>query len=380
MLSVPDLNPIKFNRLALHTKNYYYKMKVHQQESIDCMPILDQRKTHLREIIIRFAGITVISLISVFFDFGYSQADSQFVKAFLVSFIRTALIWNGSMIIIHFAVTRFQVFKETFKLLTFQILALCAFVLLVELGEIYTVENYLKIALTYSEKRTLVIGSLLITFMISSIYASVAFFLQWKENLLRTQALEKANLEARYDTLRKQVNPHFLFNSLNTLLMLVNDNPVASKYVESISEIMRYMLQWQDKEAVLLRDELKIARDYVFIQQSRFGDKLQVVFDVPEKYYHYAIPPLALQMLLENAIKHNVVSKDDPLKVKVYMQDSLFIVIENTLKAKIDKDPSTGVGLDNIRNRYIHLTGKDIIVKQENGKFVVMLPLFEKSI
>lgn len=355
-------------------------MKELDQENFSCMPVVAQRKTQWREITIRFAGITIISFISVFLDFGYSQSDSGFLKAFLVSFIRTALIWNGSMIIIQYAVHRFPVFKETVKLIAFQIIALCVFVLLVELGEIYTVEIYLKIALSYSEKRTLIIGSLLITFMISSIYASVAFFLEWKENLLRTQALEKANLEARYDTLRNQVNPHFLFNSLNTLLMLVNENPVASKYVESISEIMRYMLQSQDKEAVLLRDELKIARDYIFIQQSRFGDKLQVEFDVPEKYYHNAIPPLALQMLLENAIKHNVVSKEDPLKVRVYMQDSLFIVIENTMKAKIDKDPSTGVGLENIRNRYIHLTGKDIIVKQENGKFVVMLPLFEKSI
>jgi LytS/YehU family sensor histidine kinase len=283
------------------------------------------------------------------------------------------------MIIIQYAVHRFPVFKETFKLISFQIIALCAFVLLVELGEIYAVENYLKIAMSDTEKRTLIIGSLLITFMISSIYASVAFFIEWKENLLRTQALEKANLEARYDTLRNQVNPHFLFNSLNTLLMLVNDNPVASKYVESISEIMRYMLQSRDKEAVLLRDELKIASDYVFVQQSRFGDKLQVEFDVPEKFYHYAIPPLALQMLLENAIKHNVVSKDNPLHVKVYIAENLFIVIENSVKAKIDKDPSTGVGLENIRNRYIHLTGKDILVKQENGRFVVMLPLFEKS-
>lgn len=355
-------------------------MKDLDQENFSCMPIVDQRKTKWREFIIRFAGITLISLVSVFVDFGYTQSDTDFTKAFLVSFIRTALIWNGSMIIIQYAVQRFPVFKETAKLIAFQIIVLCVFVLLVELGEIYTVENYLKIAMSYTEKRTLIIGSLLITFMISSIYASVAFFLEWKANLLRTQALEKANLEARYDTLRNQVNPHFLFNSLNTLLMLVDENPVASKYVESISEIMRYMLQSQDKEAVLLRDELKIARDYVFIQQSRFGDKLQVEFDVPEKFYHYAIPPLALQMLLENAIKHNVVSKEDPLKVRVYMHDSLFIVIENTMKAKIDKDPSTGVGLDNIRNRYIHLTGKDIIVKQENGKFVVMLPLFEKSI
>jgi two-component system, LytTR family, sensor kinase len=355
-------------------------MKANQQETIDCIPVLDQSKTHWREIIIRVVGITIISLISVFVDFGYSQGDAQFTKAFIVSLIRTALIWNGSMIIIQFAVNRFPVFKETGKLIAFQIIALCVFVLAVELLEIYTAENYLKVSMSYTEKRTLIIGSLLITFMISSIYASIAFFIQWKENLIRTQALEKANLEARYDTLRNQVNPHFLFNSLNTLLMLVNDNPIASKYVESISEIMRYMLQSRDKEVVLLRDELKIARDYVFVQQSRFGTKLNVVFDVPEKHFHYAIPPLALQMLLENAIKHNVVSKEDPLSVNVYVNENNFLVIENTMKAKIDKDPSTGVGISNINARYLHLSGKSIVVKQENGRFVVMLPLFEKPI
>jgi sensor histidine kinase YesM len=355
-------------------------MKDLQQESINCSPIVETNRNFRREFIIRFVGITFVSAISVFFDFGYDQAVSGFLKAFLVSLIRTALLWNGSMFIIQYAISRFSLFKETAKLIVFQVFGLSIFVVLVELGEIYAVENFLKIPLTQSEKTTLIIGALLITFMISSIYASVAFFIQWKENLLRTQALEKANLEARYDTLRNQVNPHFLFNSLNTLLMLVNDNPVASRYVESISEIMRYMLQSRDKEAVLLRDELKIARDYVFIQQSRFGDKLQVDFDVPEKFFHYAIPPLALQMLLENALKHNVVSKDDPLFVKVYTSENVYIVIENTIKAKLDKDASTGVGLDNIRNRYLHLTGKNIVVKQENGKFVVMLPLFEKSI
>jgi LytS/YehU family sensor histidine kinase len=85
-------------------------------------------------------------------------------------------------------------------------------------------------------------------------------------------------------------------------------------------------------------------------------------------------------MLLENALKHNVVSKEDPLFVKVYTLENLYIVIENTIKTRIDKDSSTGVGLDNIRNRYLHLTGKNIVVKQESGKFVVMLPLFEKPI
>jgi len=355
-------------------------MKFETQESYHVIPIYERPKSIVIELIVRFAGIIIISVLSIVIDTAFAHAEVGIATSFLVSFFRTAIIWNGSMLIIRFSIGRYSMFKETFKLIAFQIISLSVFVLLVELAEIFVVENFLGIFLDRSDKTTLIIGSLLITFMISAIYASVAFFIQWKNNLLRTQALEKANLEARYDTLRNQINPHFLFNSLNTLLMLVNDNPIASRYVESISEIMRYMVQSRDKDAVLLRDELKIARDYIFIQQSRFGDKLKVEFDVPENFYHYAIPPLALQMLLENAIKHNVVSKEDPLFVKVYVQDNLFIVIENTLKAKLEKEPSTGVGLENIRNRYLHLTGKNFVVKQEDGKFIVMLPLFEKPV
>lgn len=355
-------------------------MKNIQKDSIECAPVVPPLKTQWREFIIRFSSITVIAVISIFLDMGYPDNGTLFLKEFLVSFIRTAMIWNGSMLIIQYAVNKYSMFAETVKIIVFQVVVLSAFVLAVESLEILAVEHYLKIPMTVSEKVSLIAVSILITFLISSIYASVAFFIQWKENLLRTQALEKATLEARYDTLRNQVNPHFLFNSLNTLLMLVDDNPVASKYVESISEIMRYMLQSRDKEVVLLRDELKIARDYIFIQQSRFGDKLVVDFDVSENYYHYAVPPLALQMLLENAIKHNVVSKEDPLFVNVYVNDGKYIVIENTVKTKIDKDPSTGVGLENIQNRYRYLAGKEIVVKQETGMFVVMLPLFEKSI
>jgi sensor histidine kinase YesM len=355
-------------------------MKEKDKEMIHCIPGYESPKNRLREYLIRFGGIILISVVSVFVDYGYSHNGAGVWKTFLVSFIRTALIWNGSMLIIQYAIGRFSLFKEGFKLIAFQVVSLTAFVILVEAGEIFAVERFMKVSLSRSDQTTLILGSWIITFMISSMYASAAFFMQWKQNLLRTQALEKANLEARYDTLRNQVNPHFLFNSLNTLLMLVGDNPVASRYVESISEIMRYMLQSRDREAVLLRDELAIAKDYIFIQQSRFNDKLKVDFDVPEKFYHFAIAPLAIQMLLENALKHNVVSKEDPLFVKVFIAENSYVVVENTLKAKAGKEPSTGVGIENIRNRYLHLTGKEIIVNQISGKFIVMLPLFEKSI
>lgn len=351
-----------------------------QKVFIPVLDLIDPKRKPWKEIMIRFSAIAVISFLSAWFQLDYHYREGSFLSVFLISFIRTALIWNGSMLIIQYSVSRFSMFKETVKLILFQVSTLTVYVLLVELGEFITVKYLLNITLASSEKMAMIIVSLIITFMISSIYAAVAFFIQWKENLLRAQALEKATLEAKYDTLRNQVNPHFLFNSLNTLIALVNDNPVATRYVESMSEIMRYMLQSRDKEAVLLRDELTIAKEYIFIQQNRFGDKLTVDFTVPEQYYHYAIPPLALQMLLENALKHNVCSTEYPLSVKVYVSDNQYVVIENSIRPKIDKEPSTGVGLENIRNRYIHLTGKDISVKQGNGKFVVMLPLFEKAI
>ncbi|NOU45713.1 MAG: histidine kinase [Bacteroidales bacterium] len=333
-----------------------------------------------REILIRVIGIIVVSSLFTFIEFGFDYSGTKFYILLLISLVRTALIWNGSMLIINFTLLRYPIFKQPGKLIVSQVVMLSLFVIIIENGEVFATENYAGLSLNRNAKMAYYVGSLLITFMISSIYASVAFFTQWKTDMLRANALEKANLEARYETLRNQVNPHFLFNSLNTLLMMVGDNPVASKYVESVSEFMRYMLNSRDKEAVLIRDELKIAREYAFIQQSRFGDKLKVIFNIPENCFHYAVPPLALQMLIENAIKHNVVSNEHQLKVKVFISNNNYLVVENEIRPKIDKEPSTGVGLDNIIKRYLFLSDKEVIIKQDHGKFTVMLPLFERSI
>jgi two-component system, LytTR family, sensor kinase len=332
-----------------------------------------------REIMVRITGIILISILFPVISYHQIFSGSGIVGVIAVSLARTTILWHGSMWIINFLVLRYSVFKQPLKLIGFQVVSLIIFVILVELCEIFVIEHFLHIPMSQNEKSTILTISVLVTFTISSIYASVSFFIQWKSNLQRAQALEKANMEARYETLRNQVNPHFLFNSLNTLLMLVGDNPVASRYVESVSEFMRYMLNSREKEAVLLRDELKMAREYVFIQQNRFGGKLTVDFEVGEAFYHFAIPPLALQMLIENALKHNVISREHPLHVKVYIAGNDFLVVENNIQPKLEKEPSTGVGLENIRNRYLYLAGKEVIVKQEKGLFTVMLPLFEKQ-
>ncbi|MCF8366922.1 MAG: histidine kinase [Bacteroidales bacterium] len=332
------------------------------------------------EIVIRIAGITLISFLSVILSSKFAQADAPMWIPFIISFFRTAAIWNGSMLIIQYSVKRFSMFKETFKVIIFQITFLTLLVLFVEIANIYFLETFAEISFDKSDKINLFAGSWLITFMISAIYASVAFFIQWKTNLLKNQALSKANLEARYETLRSQVNPHFLFNSLNTLLVMVNGNQAASKYVENLSGFMRYMLNIRDKFAVLLRDELKVAQQYVYLQKSRFGDKLSVNFSIPESCFHYAIPPLSLQMIIENAIKHNVISKDNPLEVNIYVEENQYLVIENNTQPKIEKEPSTGFGLDNIRNRYLYLSGKEVKILVSKTTFTVKLPFFEVAL
>jgi two-component system, LytTR family, sensor kinase len=338
------------------------------------------KKFRKKEIIIRFLGISFISIFSTLNEFNVNPWSHLFWELLVVNSIAIAVIWHSSMFIIQYTVSKISVFKQPIKLLTYLITFLSVMVIGVMLSTYYIEACFFNYRVPLKVIKIVVTIAWLITFLISCIYAAVGFFIQWKENLFKAQKLEKANLEAQYETLKNQVNPHFLFNSLNTLLTMVQDNPQASKYVESVSEFMRYVLQFRSKEAVLLRDELRIAREYAYIQKSRFGDKLMVNFDIPEYYYHYAIPPLTLQMLIENAIKHNVISKDDPLQVKIYVGTPKMLIVENPLKIKQDKEPSTGLGLINISKRYQYLTGKDIKVDSDNGVFKVFLPLFEMEL
>ena len=335
----------------------------------------DSKPFKRKEIVVRFILIILIALASPVLLYGSSLQYDQFIRIALISFARTALLWHGSMVIILFFTSRYSLFRETFKLLTFQTIVLGFFVWLVIKGETASMRWFTHQPLTAKDSDELLYTSLLITFLISSIYASIGFFIQWKENLLRAQASEKANLEAQYETLKAQVNPHFLFNSLNTLLSLVENNSLAAKYVENLSEFMRFVLQSREKEVVLLSEELQMARQYVFLQKSRFAEKLEVLIDVPSRFSEMIIPPLSIQMLIENAIKHNEVSKENHLIISIRIEGDQFLVVENNLREKIGAEFSTGIGLLNIRSRFKFLCGKEVEIKKENGKFKVMLPL-----
>ena len=196
--------------------------------------------------------------------------------------------------------------------------------------------------------------------------------------LFRSHAagLEKESALSQYESLKNQVNPHFLFNSLNALTHLVyEDQDKAAKFIKQLSEVYRYVLDSRDKEVVSLEEELKFLDAYLFLQQIRFGDKLKV--NVNFKGSTSSVAPLALQMLIENAIKHNVISEEEPLSIRLYMERS-FLVVENDLhKKNILPDSSGGLGLQNIKRRYEFLSKEKVVVDEGEGKFIVKLPMLE---
>ena len=195
-----------------------------------------------------------------------------------------------------------------------------------------------------------------------------------QQTALENKTLLAENMRTRYAVLKNQVDPHFLFNSLNTLNALIKmDADKAQEYVQQLSYVFRYTLQ--NKEVITLNEELKFALAYCNLMQIRYGECLQIVPQVDEKYADYLIVPLSLQVLVENAIKHNVVSNKQPLKIIIATTDNATVKISNPVQLKKEADPSEGIGLKNLSERYRLMWQKDIRIKNDGEMFEVEAPL-----
>lgn len=200
-----------------------------------------------------------------------------------------------------------------------------------------------------------------------------------REKRLRNfERLEKEKIKFQFETLKSQVNPHFLFNSFNTLISVIEDKPgLAIEYVEKLSEFFRNIVVYRDKNLVTLAEELILLDNYIFIQRKRYGENLKLEITIDEKTKHeMSVPPLTLQMLSENAIKHNAVSKESPLLISISVEGEM-LIIKNNLNRKIAHEKSAGFGLENIKARYKLLTSEDIQIIKDDNNFQVIIPLIK---
>ncbi len=318
--------------------------------------------------IIPLAGI----LLYFIFPHTNNESEGFQIGHLLHTIIITSGIWGGVLSIVVFLWKKFPWEHKPLKHLLIEIVLVLVYTNGFSLG-LYHLELALGVKMHIENFYSHIIFTNLITFFITAVHEAVEFYSQWKHHFSKSVKLEKDNIEARYESLKSQVNPHFLFNSLNSISHMVHENEPAVEYIQNLSVFLRYTLKSRDSELVLVRHETEMLEKYLKLQKVRFGDNLKIEIDVPEKFYHYCLPPLVLQMLIENSLKHNIISKQDPLHIKLQARNQE-IVIENNLQRKYP-DFSTGQGIKNIIERYRFFTEREVEIIETPSIFRVIIPL-----
>ena len=229
------------------------------------------------------------------------------------------------------------------------------------------------------EKASYYIVALLITIVISLFFHAFYFYRQLQKDKVKEQKIIAGTASAQFDALKNQLDPHFLFNSLNVLTSLIDENPdMAQKFTTSLSKVYRYVLEQKNKELVSVDEELQFAKTYINLLKMRFEDS--IIFEIPEKATNpeAKVVPLSLQLLLENAVKHNIVNSSNPLVIKIYERGG-DLIVENNLQPKKVLKKGSGVGLVNIQQRYSLLTKRKVIINKATSVFKVQLPMLTKQ-
>jgi len=224
--------------------------------------------------------------------------------------------------------------------------------------------------------RMAMFGTVVQALALTGIFIGIFFFHRLKTSMLETERLKQAHLEAQNEALRQQIDPHFLFNSLNTLTSIIEeDRTLATEFVQRLARVYRYVLQAKEDDLASLQAEIDFVRDYAFALNQRFGDNFHLVINIPPRWLASRIPPLTLQILVENAVKHNVISRDQPLTVSISVDDRPQLVVWNNLQKKNVASSGTHVGLNNIIARYSLLSDGIVDIDERDGEFTVRLPL-----
>ncbi|WP_417603238.1 sensor histidine kinase [Owenweeksia hongkongensis] len=264
--------------------------------------------------------------------------------------------------------------------------------IVVELGLMFTYSTVVQFLIIFAFSRSVLFDEVLvnvsfyfenilfgntITLVVITIVEGVYFFRNWKESLLLAEKMKRENMESQLNSLRSQLDPHFLFNSLNVLASLIKkDTSKAEEFVEDFANVYRYVLDVKDEMVVTLSSELKFLESYVSLQRIRFGDAFQVRVNINPRPMTLYIPPLCLHELITNAVKHNEVSLENKLLVEIYNKgDNL--VVRNNVKSRNEQVSSTAVGLENIAKRYTLLTDKATRFEMLDNHFEAEVPLLE---
>ncbi len=327
-------------------------------------------------------GNFVLSLIILvaFFRNVFSSPEG-FLLGLLWSFTICITQWAGPLLIGYLLDKRWRwidqpVTRTLIEIISLLIWSVSAFVI-VQFIMMYLI-NGISPANAWQYIQNSIIYTFLISLFISLVFTAIGFFKAWRKSVLNEAALKSEMMTYKYESLRNQINPHFLFNSFNVLSDLVYDDQAqAVKFIRQMSDLFRYVLDSRDKELVSLNEELTFLNSYIYLLKTRFGDKLDLNISLtPDD--SILVVPMTLQQLVENAVKHNEVSEKFPLKVEI-RRNGNYIEVENSLLLINVGDASKNTGLKNISQQYSFFTEREIEIRQTETKFLVKIPLIQDA-
>ncbi len=328
-------------------------------------------------------GLTLYSLFNTWFGgvFDVYQVPLDEKYVFLALFLMTLLIWESNHAVQY--LTSKYTFKNTHPLLIQFLVSLVStgiicFSVILFTGKYITRVSDQEYNLAI---RLSILYGYRINLFLHSINTILYYLSQYRSKKIEAESLRRANMQAELQVIRNQINPHFLFNNLNVLSSLVlTRNNDANQFIEEFAEVYRYILKYHSKDLVDLRSELEFSNHYLFLLEKRFAAGLEVTMDIPEEYLDYYLVPVAMQMLIENATKHNIISENKPLKIDIkILTEPTRLSLTNNLQKKIVREESEHIGLKNIDERFRLVTGRGISVNENLATFSVEIPLIDNK-
>lgn len=325
----------------------------------------------------------IINTINVLVGLEPSHSDnygwSHFFLGWVYSYLVTASLFFGSALLIR-GLNKLLPWKGNItKRLLLEVPLILGYVILTQSFILWSLEEtpilFIKHPLELKDYVQNTLFSTAITIIVVTMLEGVYFFRNWRETAVAAERLQKENAHSQLANLRAQLDPHFMFNSLNVLTGLIRQDPKkAESFVEDFARVYRHMLEVSDQSMVSLADEERFTKQYLRLQQTRFGDGLQLEWHLSESAKRGYIPPLSLQELISNAIKHNAIHHNQPLLIKIEANEEE-LTVSNNLQARVGQAESTGLGLENIRARYEILSKRKPEFKVVGNQFVARVPI-----
>lgn len=332
-----------------------------------------------------FVGILIFIVVSAIeYANGYNVITSgRFLERFFFNQLYTVSLYMSNFPLFVYLLKRFEDSLFRWKILLPAILAgVLITIFVIFLLRFFTEVIYFEtpyLAFLKNERASYYSVSLLISMVVSIIFYSVFYYRFKQESKVKEQKIIAGTASAQFDALKNQLDPHFLFNSLNVLTSLIEENPqAATKFTTSLSKVYRYVLEQKNKELVTVEEELKFAKLYMTLLQMRFEESISFTVSKNITSFDGKVVPLSLQLLLENAVKHNQVTASKKLEITIEEVNG-FLQIKNAIQPKSVVKESSGVGLQNIIQRYQLLTKQKVTIENDNRNFVVHIPILSKD-